>query len=166
MPEVQPFHRARVEAYLLSNQLTYSTDAEGNFYVEYERDEECGCTLTVFLIVDEEETVYSIQVESDRRFSASDWGRCVWVCNTWNRESGYPMAYLDAGDPDAAPPKVFSPAPGYLGASTLDLAAEIRLEQSYELKEGIHQELLDALTTEAIDGAFEFWRWAHTERNL
>lgn len=166
MPLVEPFHRGLVERYLQANGIPYSVDPSGDFYVEYQYDEDCSCSISVFLTVDEDEALYSVQVQSDRRFPMSEWERCVWLCNAWNRETGSPMAYLDVGDPTRDDTRGFPTAARDLGAGGVDPAGEIRLEQNFDLKAGLHQELLDALTNGVIDGAFAFWRWAHMERSL
>jgi len=149
MPTVQKFDRSMIEKYLKSVNLKYLRDSDGDFVAQFAYDEDTGCELTLYLIAaGQKNEIYVIRVLSDKRIPKSDWGRAMMLCNTWNDERRWPKAYLHVANPDK------------------DTIGTIVLEEQIDLEKGIHQELLDDLTTTILMGAHLFWEWAHKEKGL
>ena len=146
MPTVCKFDRSMIEKHLKSEELYYLVDSEGGYRVDFEdHDNSLGCDLTAWL--GEVEEVLSIFIGSTRQFPKREWGRAIMLCNTWNKENPGPKAFLDT-NPDT------------------DTTGSIVLRQSYDLEQGIHQELLDDFITVTIGAAIAFWEWAHQEQGL
>jgi len=146
MTELEPLSPELIRRYLDADGAAYDVDEDGDFVFEYDPDPDSGCTLTVYLSITERDW-YSIVIANERTFQRADWERLVWLCNTWNAEEMYPMAYLlaDPATPDEA---------------------DIFLDHTYIAKFGISQEQLQHLTEEIIDSAFAFWDWAHSEHRV
>lgn len=149
MPNVQRFDRSMIERYLKQTGYKYLRDSDGDFHVNFHYEEDTGCELSILLCAEGKGSeIYSIRVLSDKRIPKSDWGRAIMLCNTWNKERRWPKAYLHVSDP------------------AKDTVASIVLEQQIDLEKGIHQELLDHLTSSILLGGYVFWQWAHKENGL
>lgn len=145
MTDGEPLSDDMIRRYLDEDEVEYSVDEEGNFVVEYERDEDTGCEFTVFLSVDEE--YYTIQIVDERTFPLADGDRLMRICNAWNMEQMFPMAYV------------------YTDEENADIA-DVRLEYTAILRYATSQEQLSDLTEEILDAAYEFWAWAQNEHGI
>ncbi len=149
MAVVQRFEPGMVEKYCKSFGLHYLKDAEGDFRVDFSFDEECGCELTLWLMIKGTQSqIYVVRLLSATRIPRSEWPRAIDACNTWNRDHRWPKAYLNAYNPET------------------DAVGFVEVEQQIHLEKGIHQELLDDFTSRTVAGGFEFWRWAHREKHF
>jgi hypothetical protein len=148
MSAVQKFDHSMIEAYLRGRELKFLRDSDGDFVLEWERDETIGCELRMLLAAaGKNKDIYSILVRSNRRIPRQDWERCVSLCNTWNREKRWPKAYVFWLEGD-------------------DASGQILLEGQIDLAKGIHSELFADFTETILGTAFQFWKWAHQEHGL
>ncbi len=146
---VQPFTRSMIANYLKGADLSYLTDNDGDFVVQFGYEDIRGCRLSFYLMAaGKNADVYSIMVRSDKRIPKSDWERAMIACNTWNKDRRWPKAYLEVDDP------------------TTDTTGEIILEGQIDLGKGIHQELLDSFTETLLLSGNMFWVWAHKEQGF
>ena len=147
MAAVQKFDRTMIEKFMQSHQLRYLVDSDGNYILEIDYTEKMGCAIKNFLSIDGvNKDVYRIISVSDRRIAKGEWGKAVLLCNTWNMERLYQKAYLRIRDNDTF--------------------GTIVLENSLDLEQGIHQELLDDFTMITLSGAIVFWEWTHKDRGF
>ncbi|HEX8918600.1 MAG TPA: YbjN domain-containing protein [Chloroflexota bacterium] len=146
MSEIQPLSPEMIRRYLDEDEAEYDVDEDDNFVFEYDHDEECDCELTVWLSIDEGDT-YALEVANEKSFPRSEWDRFLEICNEWNRNERYPIAYLDTDD--ETPDQI-----------------EIRLDYYVYLPSGATQKQISDLTEEFIENSFDFWKWAHREHGL
>jgi len=148
MPVVRTFNKELIEAYLRRKNLKFLVDSDGDYRVDYAYDEECGCEMTVWMILGgSKKDIYCVRVNTDKRIAQRDWGKAVLICNQWNKEKRWPKAFLYYRDAEAE-------------------HGDILLEGQIDLEQGIHQELFDDFTNTVIATAFQFWKWAHEEKGL
>ncbi|MUG96850.1 hypothetical protein F7734_32720 [Scytonema sp. UIC 10036] len=145
MSTVQTFDRNMIKNYLDSKQSwKYLQDQNGNFVVEFARDEDTGCELSLWMTVEgENKSIYAVRVYSDKRISKKDWGRAMKLCNEWNAHKRWGKAFLHINNPDT------------------DTTAQILVEEEIDLETGIHQELLNDFTNTVFVSANNFWTEAH-----
>jgi hypothetical protein len=149
MPAVRKFDQDMIKKYLKAFNLKYLIDSDGDFLVQFSYTDEWGTALKVYLILaGTQKDVYAIKVYSDTRIPKKDWSRALDLCNTWNKEKRWPKACLHVDNP------------------ATDTSGMIVVEQHIDLEKGIHQELFNDYTSTILMGAFQFWEWAHKEKNL
>jgi hypothetical protein len=111
--------------------------------VHFGHTEAWGCALDVQLQLEAETCIYTIRVRSDRPIGPADRDRCIHLCNTWNREHRWPKAFLELEPRDDDAPD----------------SGVIYLEEILDLREGVHQELLEDFTATVLWTADQFWMW-------
>jgi hypothetical protein len=146
MTTVKPFDRSVIETYLLEQDLNYLKDRDGDFQVKFNYDEDCGCALTVWFVLNN--SIYRVQVVSDKPIPRQDWEKIVMLCNTWNQQKRWPKAYLNISNPET------------------DQNGFIVLEEHIDLQQGIHQELFNDWTSTVISASSGFWMWLNKEQEL
>lgn len=149
MATVQKFDRNMIERSLQSVSLKFLKDNDGDYLVQLGYSDEMGCELDIMLMASgQQDDVYYMRGQSNKRIPRNDWGRAVMLCNTWNKERRWPKAYLYVKDPNT------------------DATGLIILEQQFDLEQGIHQELFNDFTRVAIASMLSFWEWAHKEQSF
>ncbi len=149
MPTVQKFTRDMIEKHLRARNLHFLRDSDGDFCVEFARDADSGRELTMWLMAQgKNQDIYTIRIDADRPFTRNDWGRAMMLCNTWNCDKRWPKAYL------------------YVRDWEKDQVGEIKLEDNVDLGVGVHQELLDDITSTIFTGACLFWEWMAKEQGI
>jgi hypothetical protein len=149
MADVQEFTRGMIEKYLKGRSLKYLVDDEGDFRVGFAYDEETGCSMVFWLIAGgSKDQIYLVRCMTDKKIPRSDWQSAIMLCNSWNKETRWPKAYL------------------YVKDQATDTVGEIYLEEQIDVGVGIHQELLEDFTDTVIGTANEFWKWAHKEKGM
>ncbi len=149
MSMVQTFERNMIREYLDDKELKYFQDDEENFLVHFAYDDDWQCELTVvFTAQGDDQEILTIYVFSSKKVPRRDWGRAIFLCNQWNKESRWPKAYLSIEDMDK------------------DKTGEITLEGQLDLEAGIHQELFNDFSTAIIAASMGFWQWATQEQKL
>lgn len=146
MATVETFDRGMIKNYLEEKDLNYFEDRDGDFIVRFNYDEDWGCALDIWFIVNN--SVYKVQINSTKPIPREDWGKTMMLCNTWHQQRRWPRAYLYIENPET------------------DENGFIILNGNIDLEEGIHQELLDDWTGTIISAGFGFWKWAHQEQGL
>lgn len=149
MATVTKFNRDMIKKYLDKRDTRYLRDSDGDFRVDFERDEDIGREISIwFMAQGEHAEIYSVLMKSDKRLSKPEWDHTIPVCNTWNLEKRWPKAYLAVKDPEK------------------DTIAEIFLEGQIDLEKGIHLELFEHYTDSILAAGVSFWVWAKTEHGL
>jgi hypothetical protein len=149
MPTVEPFNRRMIEKFLKSVGWNYMTTRNGDFVVQFTRDEDSGREMTFLFVADgDEKEILLIRIHADLNVPKKDWGRALMTCNTWNRNYRWPTAYLGVEDPDR------------------DKTGEIVLERQIDLSSGVHQELLNDFVFRTFAAGSKFWEWAHQEQGF
>jgi len=142
---VKRFSRDMIRRYLDSTDLTYLRDERDDFRVDFAHDDELDGAISFWLMaVGENDEVYGIEARSTRRFPREIWDWCLFVVNEWNKRMRYPKAYLYVGDDTAR-------------------TGEIRLEQYFDLEQGVHQALVDSMTATTMGAAMRFWSWLNEQ---
>jgi len=84
---------------------------------------------------------YCLRGDVMKRVPRAEWDRQIRLCNEWNALYKLPKVYLEVDDPNAS------------------ATGRIVCEQWLNLDPGIHQELVDHLTSTFFSSCFGFWRW-------
>ena len=136
IPEVRPFRRDTIRAFLEAEDLKYLRDRDDDFLVIFGATEKSP-DLHVWLMPEgREKDIYSIFCMVDVG-SAADLTKWTGVANDWNRAKRWPKAYISA-DNDAI---------------------RLTLESSMGLGPGIHQALFDFYSRATLSGIVEFFDW-------
>jgi len=141
MPAVQRISRSMIEETVKRMGLAFQRDTSGDIVVRFGHSEEWGSALDVQLQLEEQTSIYTIRVRSDRYIGPADRDRCVYLCNAWNGEHRWPKAFLE------------------LETWSDDEPGAIYLEEFLDLREGVHQELLEDFTATVLWTADQFWQW-------
>ena len=83
-----------------------------------------------------------------RRIPRSDWDRLLRLCNEWNALYKMPKVYLEVDDPNSS------------------TTGRVVCEQWLNLESGLHQELVNQLTSTFFSACFGFWRWLERQNAL
>ena len=78
----------------------------------------------------------------------TDRDRLLRLCNEWNSLYKMPKVYLEVDDPNRSP------------------SGRVVCEQWFNLESGIHQELVNQLTSTFFSASFGFWRWLERQDSL
>jgi hypothetical protein len=139
---VEGFDHSMIEAFLEDGQLQYLRDRDGDFIVEFGYDDEiAGHPRFLLAAAGEEKDQYCLRGDTLRRIPRADWDRVLRLCNEWNAEYKMPKVYFEVEDPNTS------------------TTGRIVCEQWLNLQAGIHQELLNQLTSTFFSACFSFWRW-------
>lgn len=139
MTTLQPLTMSMVRDYVVKEDFDFTYEDEGvTFSYEYEADSDCE--LEVWAAIEDGDTYLLAFSNRRKRFPSAERERLVWLCNTWNEESAYPMAYVSANEDD---PEVVT----------------LELSYAFFAKVGLTQGQLDDVTEEMVDAAFSFWSW-------
>lgn len=146
---VQKFNREMLKRYVTQHKLAYLTDRDGDTVLEFGYQDNWDCELKIFLIATgRDKDVYHLLAVSTKRIGRNKWEHTQQLCNSWNNERRWPRAFLQVNDP------------------AQDRTGTIQLDQHYNLESGIHQKLLDDLTSTFVSGVSQFWEWAHEKQGL
>lgn len=139
-PIVYKFDQDMIKTYLKKNEIKrYLQDSEGDLVIKFGYDKRIDCELTVYLMVSgSKKNIYSISVRSDKRIPKKLWDQAVLLCNQWNLQSRWPTACFSL-------------------RNTEDKYGSIFLEYHLDLDAGIHQQLLDNVTSQVISAGYRFW---------
>lgn len=148
MAVVQRFDSSMVENWLKGTGWTYSRVDDNHYSLVLNEQQRCGCDVTCrFYTEGDLNDIYVVRVIAhDKDIPRSDWGRAIYLCNTWMNEKYWPRAFLYAENYDT------------------DTVGRVLLEDNHDLGQGIHQELLNQITERALYGGIGFWEWAHQEK--
>ena len=142
MEYVQSFSHAMIESFLDESELHYLRDRDGDFVIEFGYDEEIGGHPRFLLaVVGDDQGQYCLRGETLQRVPRADWDLTLRLCNEWNALYKMPKVYLEVDDPNAS--------------ST----GRILCEQWLNLESGVHQELVNQMTTTFFSACFGFWKW-------
>ena len=83
-----------------------------------------------------------------RRIPRPDWDRMLRLCNEWNTHYKMPKVYFEVDDPNTS------------------TTGRVVCEQWLNLEAGIHQELVNQLTSTFFSACFGFWRWLQRQNAL
>jgi tetratricopeptide (TPR) repeat protein len=138
-PIVYRFERELIKTYLKKNEMKYLQDSEGDFVLKFDYDPQINCELTVYLMVSgKNQNIYSISIRSNKRIPREKWNDAFFICNQWNLHSRWPSAFFVIRNEE-------------------DKYGFIVLEYHLDLEAGIHQQLLDNITSEMIASGYKFW---------
>jgi hypothetical protein len=139
---VEPFGHAMIQAFLEDSDLHYLRDRDGDFVVEFGYDEEVlGHPRFLLVASGEDHDQYCLRGDTLKRIPRAEWDRMLRLCNEWNALYKLPKVYLEVED---------------LNVST---TGRVVGEQWINLEAGIHQELVNKLTSNFFSACFGFWRW-------
>ncbi len=139
---VESFGRGMIEAFLEDSELHYLRDRDGDFVVEFGYDEEVlGHPRFMLVVSGEDQDQYCLRGDTLRRIAKFDWDRSIRLCNEWNAQYKLPKVYLEIDDPNAS------------------TTARVVCEQWINLEAGVHQELINQMTSTFFTACFSFWRW-------
>ena len=146
---VETFGHAMIQAFLDDSELHYLRDRDGDFVVEFGYDEEVlGHPRFMLVAAGEDHQQYCLRGDSLRRVPRLEWDRLLRLCNEWNAQYKLPKVYLDVDDPNAS------------------TTGKVVCEQWLNLEAGIHQELINQMTSTFFSACFGFWRWLERQDAL
>jgi hypothetical protein len=146
---VEPFGHEMIEAFLEESELQYLRDRDGDFVVEFGYDEKIGGHPRFLLAVaGDDHEQYCLRGDTMRRVSRPDWERMIRLCNEWNALYKMPKVYFEVDDPN------------------LSTTGRIVSEQWLNLEAGVHQALVNQLTSTFFSASFGFWRWIERQNAL
>lgn len=146
---VQTFGHAMIEAFLEEGDLRFLRDSDGDFVVEFGYDEEIvGHPRFLLVAAGDDREQYCLRGDTLRRVPRSDWERSIRLCNEWNAQYKLPKVYLEIDDPNAS------------------TSGRVVCEQWLNLEAGVHQELINAVTSTFFSACFGFWRWLERQTDL
>ena len=146
---VEPFGHAMIEAFLEESELHYLRDRDGDFVVEFGYDEEItGHPRFLLAAVGDDHEQYCMRGDTLRRIPRTEWDRLLRLCNEWNALYKMPKVYLEVDDPNSS------------------ATGRVVCEQWLNLEAGLHQELVNQLTSSFFSACFGFWRWLERQNAL
>jgi hypothetical protein len=144
MTLVKNFGNEMIASYLGDHPRDWEQESEESWRTNLGYHEERGCNLDALLICLFSYNMYVVKVVSDKEIARADWGQALLLCNTWNKDQ-YGRTYLWTEDFDT------------------DDIGRIVCEENISLEHGVHQELFDHFTDNAINRGMLFWKWAHED---
>jgi hypothetical protein len=139
---VESFGHAMIEAFLEEDGLHYLRDRDGDFIVQFNYDEEInGHPRFLLAVAGDDDEQYCLRGDTLRRIPRPDWDRFMRLCNEWNAQYKMPKVYLEVDDPNTS------------------ATGRVVCEQWLDLEAGVHQELVNHLTSTFFSACFGFWRW-------
>ena len=149
MVYVEAFSHAMIETFLDEDGLQYLRDRDGDFVVQFGYDEEVdGHPRFLLAIAGDAEEQYCLRGDTLRRIPRSDWDRLIRLCNEWNAHYKMPKVYFEVDDPNAS------------------TTGRVVCEQWIDLEMGVHQQLVNHLTSTFFSSCFGFWRWLERQKIL
>jgi len=149
MAMVQEFNDAMIESYLKTLDYNYLKDKDGDYCIRFKFDDDWGCSLDLWIIkTGTKKQIMEVMITSDKQILKQDWGRCIMMCNTFNRGWRWPKAFLLVEDESSS------------------TTGSILLQEYIDLEKGIHQELFDDYIATVISAGFTFWKWMHKEQGF
>jgi hypothetical protein len=146
---VEQFGHDMIETFLEESDLHYLRDRDGDFVVEFGYDEEIGGHPRFLLaITGDENEQYCLRGDTMRRVPRADWDRMIRLCNEWNALYKMPKVYFEVDDPNTS------------------TTGRVVCEQWLNLDSGIHQELVNSLTSTFFSACFGFWRWVERQNAM
>jgi Putative bacterial sensory transduction regulator len=146
---IQSFDHSMIEAFLEDSDLHYLRDRDGDFVVEFGYDEEiAGHPRFLLAVGGDDHEQYCLRGDTLRRIPRSDWDRMLRLCNEWNTQYKMPKVYFEVDDPNRS------------------TSGRVVCEQWLNLEAGIHQELVNQLTSTFFSACFGFWRWLERQEGL
>lgn len=143
---VEPFSRDLVRGVLDEMGLHYLRDRDDDLIVDFERDEETGRQIRLWLIAGgPEEDVFQVLIHADRTFSDDESSAMLVAVNEWNDTRRWPQVAL-----------------------TRLASGECKITGSFALpvKEGIHAPLLRHVIETMIAVGHDFWVWLGEEHGI
>ncbi len=142
MAIVERFGHAMIQAFLDDSELHYLRDRDGDFVVEFGYDEEVLGHPRFFLLASgDDHEQYCLRGDTMKRVPKADWDRLLRLCNEWNALYKLPKVYLEVDDPNASS------------------SGRVVCEDWVDFECGVHQELVNQLTSTFFSACFGFWRW-------
>src|SRR5690349_20162023 len=149
MGYVEPFSQAMIEAFLEEDGLTFLRDRDGDFIVQFGYDDEIeGLPRFLLAVSGDDQEQYCLRGDTFQRIPKSDWDRVLRLCNEWNALYKMPKVYLEVDDPNTS------------------TTGRVVCEQWINLDPGIHQELVNHLTSSFFSACFGFWRWLERQNAM
>ncbi len=146
---VETFGHAMILAFLEDSELHYLRDRDGDFVVEFGYDEEVlGHPRFMLIASGDDQEQYCIRGDTMKRIPKAEWDRMMRLCNEWNALYKMPKVYLEVDDPNAS------------------ATGKVVCEQWINLEAGIHQELINQMTSTFFTASFGFWRWLERQDAL
>lgn len=136
-----------VEAALQSLEVRYLKDSDGDLMIQFGYDPDIDCSSDAWLSAEgEDNNIFALRIQTDKRFTRNDIGRLLLICNTWNVDNRWPRAQVLFGDDN---PSIF-----------------VRLDYHVPLRAGVHQVLVADLVRLMAFGGYYFWKWARSEHGI
>jgi hypothetical protein len=139
--------RELVERVLRKRDVMFLTDSDGDFKIEFGRDDDSGVPVVAWIMFSGKDgAVLQIRTHADREIPRDQWGAAISLCNEWNTERLWPKVYLRPAD-EAVPAL---------------LACELNLD----LSTGTFVDQVERQLRVAISASFEFFEWLHKEKSF
>jgi hypothetical protein len=139
---VENFGHATIRAFLDESGLHYLRDRDGDFVVEFGYDEEIlGYPRFLLLASGDDHDQYCLRGDTMKRVPRAEWDRLLRLCNEWNALYKLPKVYLEIDD---------------LNASS---SGRVICEEWINFEAGVHQELVNQITSTFFSACFGFWNW-------
>ena len=149
MGKVESFGHAMIQAFLDESELHYLRDRDGDFVVEFGYDEEVlGHPRFLLIVSGDDLDQYCLRGDTMKRVARADWERHLRLCNEWNALYKMPKVYLEVDDPNVSS------------------SGRVVCEQWLDFESGVHQELVDQLTSTFFSACFGFWKWLERQHAL
>jgi Putative bacterial sensory transduction regulator len=138
----EPFGHAMIEAFLEEDDLNFLRDRDGDFLVQFGYDDEIeGHPRFLLAVAGDDSEQYCLRGDTTQRVPKPEWDRVLRLCNEWNALYKMPKVYLEVDDPN------------------ISTTGRIVCEQWIDFEPGVHQELVNHLTSTFFSACFGFWRW-------
>lgn len=132
--DIERFNRVLIERFLREERLAYFVDREGDFHVDFRRDDS-GTTTSITLLDDgPDRDIYVVRAVSSMALPSTQRARAEQFAAEWNRTMRWPKAF-----------------------PVVDVDAGIHIigESSWKLSSGINWSLFRELTLTALAASFE-----------
>jgi hypothetical protein len=137
--------RELVKRVLRKLDVTFLTDSDGDFKIEFGRNDDSGLPVVAWIMIGGKD-VLQIRTHAEREIPRDQWGTAISLCNEWNTEKLWPKVYLRPAD-EAIP-------------------ALLICELSLDLSTGTFADQVAYQLRIAISASFEFFEWLHKEKNF
>jgi hypothetical protein len=146
---VEPLTHDLVERFLRKRNTRFMTDSDGDFKIEYTRDEDSGVEITIWIIFNGKvKDKLQFRGSADKQIGRVRWSEAISLCNEWNRIRLFPKAYLNTRNDGS------------------DEVAGLVCELNLDLSAGTFEEFVQDQYTLAVASTAWFFEWLHKEKRF
>jgi Putative bacterial sensory transduction regulator len=140
LPRAEHFTRDMIERHLITHEVKFLRDPDGDFRADFFLDGMPGPVLLWLCAGGSEDSVYQVLSYAPSGPVPASREDALERCNEWNATHRWPKAYVHGASSD------------WHLATSFDI----------DLSAGLTQELLDSMTCAAASASLDFWKWLGT----